>query len=134
MNFKGGQQGALDENLYSRMEYEQMSSTDDHNKQSSTVNNTQQPGQHASDRMQNGYRENQGSGYDEEPHSSTQAPKDASERAIQGYDPTHSGVGHAKNHPGEHVNAPGRETGTAWGQDLQEGSTTDTPNRKNPAD
>lgn len=134
MSLKGGQQGALDESLYSRMEYEQMSPTDDHNKQSSTANTTQQSGQNASDRMQNGYRENQGDGYEEEPHSSTQAPKEANARAVQGYDPTHSGVRHSKNRPGEHVDAPGRETGTAWGQDLQEGSTTDAPDRKNPAD
>ena len=111
-----------------------MSSPNDHNKQSPTANNTQQSGQSGSERMQNGYRENQGSGYDEEQHSPTPVSEDAVARAHQGYDPTHSGVRHAKNRPGEHVDAPGRETGTAWGQDLQMGSTTDARDQKNPAD
>src|SRR5438270_964918 len=111
-----------------------MSSTDEYNKQSPTPNNSQQTGQSSSDSMQNGYRENQGSGYDEEPHSPTLVSDDAATRAKQGYDPTHSGVRHAKNRPGERVDAPGRETGTAWGQDLQMGSTTDTRDQKNPAD
>ncbi len=134
MNFQGEDREAVDENLYSRREYEHMSSTDDHHKRSPNSNNTQQSGQGSSDNLQNGYRENQGSGYDEEPHSPTPVSDDAAARPQQGYDPTHSGVRQSKNRPGVHVDAPGRETGTAWGQDLQMGSTTDTPNRKNPSD
>ena len=59
---------------------------------------------------------------------------DAVAQSQQGYDPTYSGVRHSKNCPGVRVDAPGRETVTAWGQDLQMGSTSDTPDRKNPAD
>jgi hypothetical protein len=117
-----------------RMEHEHMSSTSDHNEQPPTTNNPQQSGQGSADRMQNGYRENQGSGYDEEQHSPTRTSEGAVARSRQGYDPAQSGVRPAKKRPGEHVDAPGRETGTAWGQDLQMGSTTDTPDRKNPAD
>jgi hypothetical protein len=122
---RGGLPGAL--------RGEHMSSTSDYNEQAPTTNNPQQSGRGA-DRMQNGYRENQGGGYDEEPHSPTSVSNEAAARSQQGYDPTHSGVRQSKNQPGERVDAPGRETGTAWGQDIQMGSATDTPDRKNPAD
>ena len=124
----------MDEKLYNRKECEQMNSTGNYNEQPPTTNNPQQSGQGNSDRLQNGYRENQGSGYDQEPHSSAPTSEDAVARSRQGYDPRQSGVRPAKNRPGEHVDAPGRKTGTAWGEDLQMGSTTDTPDRKNPAD
>jgi hypothetical protein len=87
-----------------------------------------------SHQMQNGYRETQGSGYGQEPHSPGQAPEDAAAQSQQGYNPALSGVQPAKHQPGEHVDAPGRETGTARGEDLQMGSTTDPRDRKNPAD
>jgi hypothetical protein len=54
-------------------------------------------------------------------------------QAQEGYDPTHSGVRQAHNKPGTRVDAPGRETGTAWGEDQQMGLSTDTSNRRNPA-
>lgn len=115
-----------------------MGSNSEYREQQQTTNNPQPSSaaseQRPSDDMQNGYRETQGSGYDQEPHSPTQVSEDAAARSQQGYDPAHSGVRHAQNQPGEHVDAPGRETGTAWGEDLQMGSTTDTRDRKNPAD
>lgn len=114
-----------------------MSSNSDYSQQQ-TANTAPAPnsasGQDSSDQMQNGYRATQGSGYGQEPHTPTQAPENAAAQSQQGYNPAHSGVQPAKHQPGEHVDAPGRETGTAWGEDLQMGSTTDTRDRKNPAD
>lgn len=76
--------------------------------------------------LQNGYRDTQGSGYG--------SPAGDNAPAQEGYDPTHSGVRHAQNRPGKSVDTPGRETGTSWGEDQQMGYTTDTPNRRNPAE
>jgi hypothetical protein len=114
-----------------------MSSNSDYNQQQMTNNappSSSASGQDSSDQMQNGYRVTQGSGYGQEAHTPTQAPEDAVAQSEQGYNPAHSGVQPAKHQPGEHVDAPGREIGTAWGEDLQMGSTTDTRDRKNPAD
>ena len=52
--------------------------------------------------------------------------------AQQGLDPTQSGVRRSKRRSGEEADEPGRETGTAWGEELEMGET-DNPNRKNPA-
>ncbi len=52
--------------------------------------------------------------------------------AQQGFDPAQSGVRRSKRRPGEEADEPGRETGTAWGEELEMGET-DNPNRKNPA-
>lgn len=52
----------------------------------------------------------------------------------EGYDPTHSGVRHAPNKPGAPTSAPGREEGTVWAEQRENGMTTDIPARKNPAD
>jgi len=79
---------------------------------------------------QDGYSETQG-GY-EQYNSAGQPAHDIESQ--DAYDPTHSGVRHAQNRPGTRPPTPGRETGTAWGQDQQMGATTDTPDRKNPAD
>ena len=49
-------------------------------------------------------------------------------------DPSQSGVQPSINQPGQRVDMPGRETGTAWGEDQQNGYTTDTSDRRNPAD
>jgi hypothetical protein len=114
-----------------------MSSNSDYNQQQMTNNappSSSASGQDSSDQMQNGYRVTQGSGYGQQAHTPTQAPGDAVAQSQQGYNPAHSGVQPAKHQPGEHVDAPGREIGTAWGEDLQMGSTTDTRDRKNPAD
>ncbi|MBV9690962.1 MAG: hypothetical protein JO202_14790 [Ktedonobacteraceae bacterium] len=74
--------------------------------------------------LRDGYKDTQGMGYDQ---------RGSTDQAQQGYDPTHSGVRHAHNQPGERVDTPGRETGTAWGEDQQMGYSTDTPDRRNPA-
>lgn len=78
--------------------------------------------------LQDGYRDTQGSSYD-------RVQGDPSE-AQNVTDPTQSGIQPANNQPGKRVDAPGRETGTAWGQDQQtgSGSTTGTSERRNPAD
>jgi hypothetical protein len=80
---------------------------------------------------QDGYNETQGTGYGQTQNTAGQ-PVDATQ-AQNDYDPTHSGVRHAQNQPGTRPPAPGRETGTSWGEDQQMGATTDTPDRKNPA-
>jgi hypothetical protein len=80
---------------------------------------------------QDGYSETQGAGYGQAQNAAGQ-PADATQ-AQNDYDPTHSGVRHAQNKPGTRPPDPGRETGTAWGEDQQMGATTDTPDRKNPA-
>jgi hypothetical protein len=77
------------------------------------------------DQRRDGYYETQGYGQ-------SQNTVDASD-AQKNYDPAHSGVRHAQNKPGTRPPTPGRETGTSWGQDQQMGTTTDTPDRKNPA-
>ena len=50
----------------------------------------------------------------------------------EGYDPGHSGVRHAQNQPGKRVDTPGEDSGTAWGENLQMGKTTDTPDQARP--
>lgn len=78
--------------------------------------------------LRDGYAETQGKGY-----GSTEPQKGHPQtKAQEGYDPTHSGVRHAHNRPGERVESPGRETGTAYGEGLQNGQT-DAPDRRNPA-
>jgi len=85
----------------------------------------------ASQRRQDGYRETEGESYGP---SGERYGEPASENPVQqGYDPAHSGAREAKNRPGTRVETPGRETGTSWGEDQQMGSTTDTPDRRNPA-
>jgi hypothetical protein len=80
---------------------------------------------------QDGYLETQGENYGRsEEHYGEPA---SSNPAQQGYDPAHSGARQAKNRPGTRVETPGRETGTSWGEDQQMGTTTDTPDRRNPA-
>lgn len=81
---------------------------------------------------QDGYRDTQGSGYGQGQNENSQSG-DTNAPAQQGYDPTHSGVRHAQNEPGKSVDVPGRETGTAWGEDQQMGYTTDTSDRENPS-
>jgi len=76
---------------------------------------------------QDGYSETQGAGYGQSQNTTGQPSQDH-------YDPAHSGVRHAQNRPGTRPPTPGRETGTSWGEDQQMGTTTDTPDRKNPAD
>ncbi len=73
-----------------------------------------------------GLKETLGSEYD--PHQDGINPG----MAQQGYDPTHSGIRHARNTPGEVVDTPGRDVGSSWGEDEQMGSSTDTPDRRNP--
>ena len=80
---------------------------------------------------QDGYSETQGDGYGQTQNAAGR-PADATQ-AQNDYDPTHSGVRHAQNKPGTRPPTPGRETGTSWGEDQQMGTTTDTPDRKNPA-
>jgi hypothetical protein len=77
----------------------------------------------ASGRLVDGYAQTEGGDY-------PQPQRDERE----GYDPTHSGVRHAPNKPGAPTSAPGREEGTAWGEQRENGKTTDIPARKNPAD
>lgn len=81
---------------------------------------------------QDGYRDTEGSTYGESKSSYGQ-PQGGKGPAEQGFDPAHSGAQPAKNVPGTKIDAPGRETGTAWGEDQQMGYTTDTPDRRNPA-
>ena len=104
---------------------------DHHNKhaESQREQGNKGDGQGGTQDRQDGYRDTQGSGY-----ASPDSHPDASKVGAQeGYDPTHSGVRHAQNKPGQPVDVPGRETGTAWGEDQQMGKSTDTPDRRNPA-
>ncbi|GCF08810.1 hypothetical protein [Dictyobacter arantiisoli] len=52
---------------------------------------------------------------------------------LEGYDPAHSGVRSAKNQPGKPTETPGRDEGTAWSSQEQNGSVRDTFDKKNPA-
>jgi hypothetical protein len=79
--------------------------------------------------MRDGYAETQGSDYGTIHNNVGRVPGNIQE----GYDPAHSGVRHARNRPGEKADAPGRETGTAWGEDLQMGKTDNPEERRNPA-
>ncbi len=90
--------------------------------QQGTYSDVQGDLQHNND----GLKETLGSGYD--PHQDGVNPG----MAQQGYDPTHSGIRHAQNTPGEVVDTPGRDVGSSWGEDEQMGSSTDTPDRRNP--
>ncbi len=91
-----------------------------HASQTSDQQTAAAPGQ-----LQDGYRLNEGGEYSTQPSSDEQQDN---------YDPTHSGVRHAQNKPGERTNNPGREGQGGWAEQLQMGQTSDTPNRKNPAD
>jgi hypothetical protein len=95
------------------------------------ISNEQTFDQVQSGQQQDGYRDTQGTGYGQAQNTVGQ-PADAN-AAQNDYDPSHSGVRHAQNQPGTRPPTPGRETGTSWGEDQQMGSTTDTPDRKNPA-
>lgn len=79
-----------------------------------------------SQQRQDGYAETQGRGYG----SSADTPYTSSQQDV---DPARSGVQPAQNRPGERINAPGRETGNSWEETQQNGYTTDTPDRRNPA-
>jgi hypothetical protein len=92
----------------------------------------QQPGGDFYDRPRDGYRGTEGAGYGQ-PRNSYARPE-STIPAQQGYDPARSGVREAHDQPGKPVESPGRETGIAWGEDQQMGYTTDTPDRKNPAE
>jgi hypothetical protein len=81
--------------------------------------------------QQDGYQETGGSGSDE-PGKRVGEPAQRNP-AQQGYDPGHSGPHTSKRRPGTEAPSPGRETGTAWAENEQMGSTTDTPDRRNPA-
>ncbi len=73
-----------------------------------------------------GLKDTLGSGYDAQQAGNNPG------MAQQGYDPTHSGIRHAQNTPGQTVDTPGRDVGSSWGEDEQMGSSTDTPDRRNP--
>lgn len=79
--------------------------------------------------MRDGYAETQGSDYGVIDNGVGRTLNNAQE----GYDPAHSGVRHAKNQPGKQFDEPGRETGTAWSEDLQMGKTDNPEERRNPA-
>lgn len=78
--------------------------------------------------MRDGYAETERGGYGPVENQAGHAASNAQE----GYDPTQSGVRRSKRQPGQQVNEPGRETGTAWGEELEMGET-DNPHRTNPA-
>ncbi|GAC1359487.1 MAG: hypothetical protein NVS2B12_28020 [Ktedonobacteraceae bacterium] len=96
-----------------------------HATQASDQQTSAAPGKVNPDRLQDGYGLNQGSDYSAQP---------SEEEQQDNYDPTHSGVRHAQNKPGMRTNNPGREGQGGWAEQLQGGQTSDTPNRKNPAD
>ncbi|QBD82654.1 hypothetical protein EPA93_44490 [Ktedonosporobacter rubrisoli] len=100
---------------------------------SNIVSGVQQSEQDAdlNQQLRDGYRETEGDSYGQSHNMS--APEPGAIPAQRGYDPAHSGVRHARNRPGERIDNPGRETGTAWGEDQQMGYTTDTSDRRNPA-
>lgn len=74
--------------------------------------------------LQDGYRDTEGSSYEQ--------AQGISSNNQQG-DPAQSGVKPSVNKPGTVIDAPGRETGTAWGLDQERGQTTNTQDRRNPA-
>ncbi len=96
-----------------------------HAPQTSDQQTSAAPGQVNVGQLQDGYSLNEGSEYSAQPSSDEQQDN---------YDPTHSGVRHAQNKPGTRTNNPGREGQGGWAEQLQMGQTSDTPNRKNPAD
>ena len=75
------------------------------------------------ERLQDGYRVNEGSDYQQgEPEQQ------------ENYDPAHSGVRHSQRKPGTQANTPGREGQTGWSEQMQMGHTTDTAEEsKNPS-
>jgi hypothetical protein len=79
--------------------------------------------------MRDGYAETQGSDYGSIDNSVGRVPDNIQENN----DPAQSGVRQARNRPGEKVDAPGRETGTAWSEDLQMGKTDNPERHRNPA-
>jgi hypothetical protein len=81
------------------------------------------PEQHPSRHLVDGYALTEGEDY-------AQPQRDE----VHGYDPAHSGVRHAQNKPGAPTNAPGRDEGTSWAEQVQNGAATDVPRRRNPAD
>ncbi len=96
-----------------------------HVPQSSSQQTGAAPGLVSNDRLVDGYRLSEGSEY---------SPQPTRDEQQDDYDPTHSGVRHAQNRPGERTNGPGREGRTGWAEQLQMGQSTDEPQRKNPAD
>jgi hypothetical protein len=99
---------------------------------SSQASADQQPEGDIYDRPRDGYRDTEGAGYGQTENS--YARPEGTIPAQQGYDPAHSGARQSRREPGKRVESPGRETGIAWGEDQQMGYTTDTPDRKNPAE
>ncbi len=83
-------------------------------------------------RLRSGYRATEGDEEYGEVRNGTGEPPGGVVSAETGFDPTHSGVQPAKNIPGEQIETPGRDTGTAWGENKQMGKTTDRPNKENP--
>ncbi|HCI79439.1 MAG TPA: hypothetical protein DHW02_07100 [Ktedonobacter sp.] len=73
-----------------------------------------------------GIMDTEGSNYDQ-----LQGDPNIAERTAS---PDRSGVQPALNKPGTSVDTPGRETGDAWGMDEQMGLSTDTSDRRNPAE
>ena len=73
-----------------------------------------------------GMRDTEGSTYDQLQGDPSLAEKTAS--------PNRSGVQPPIKTPGMTVDTPGRETGDAWGMDEQMGLSTDTSDRRNPAE
>jgi hypothetical protein len=80
---------------------------------------------------QDGYQETEGSGYGASDNKIGQPAQE--NPAQQGYDPAQSGPRPSKRQPGAKIPTPGRETGTAWGENEHMGYTTDTPDQGNPA-
>ena len=73
-----------------------------------------------------GMRDTEGINYDQ-----LQGDPGIAERTAN---PNRSGVQPALNKPGTAVDTPGRDTGSAWGNDEQMGSSTDTAERRNLAE
>ena len=73
-----------------------------------------------------GMRDTEGINYDQLQGDPNLAEKTAN--------PNRSGIQPAINKPGTNVDTPGRDTGSAWGNDEQMGSSTDTSERRNLAE
>lgn len=120
INAQATASGTTPERVQKQREHSQ-----DHAAQNSRQQTSAAPGQVSADQLQDGYRLNEGGEYAAQPSEDEQQDN---------YDPTHSGVRHAQNKPGERTNNPGREGQGGWAEQLQMGKTSDTPDRKNPAD
>ena len=72
-----------------------------------------------------GMRDTEGSNYDQKQGDTNLAEQPANANR--------SGAQPAVNTPGTAVDTPGRDTGSAWGQDEQMGQGTDRSERRNPA-